>query len=94
MIDARRREVFTLLDGPRCLRPSDLELEPDTICVGDGAVRYREMLEEKGADVPPDESPLHVPWARHHAALAHGFGDAGAVEPVYLRLPDAVVRAS
>jgi tRNA threonylcarbamoyl adenosine modification protein YeaZ len=94
VIDARRREVFTLLDGPRCLRPSDLELEPDAVCVGDGAVRYRELLEGKGAEVPPDDSPLHVPWARHHAALAHDFGDAGAVEPVYLRLPDAVLKAS
>jgi tRNA threonylcarbamoyl adenosine modification protein YeaZ len=93
VIDARRSEVFTLLDGPRCLRPAELELEPRTFCVGDGAVRYREILEEKGADVPADDSPLHVPWARYHAALAHDYGDAEAVEPLYLRLPDAVVKA-
>lgn len=93
VIDARRREVFTLLDGPRCLRPGELELEPGTVCVGDGAVRYRDVLENKGADVPADDSPLHVPWARHHAALAHDYGAADAVEPMYLRLPDAVVRA-
>jgi tRNA threonylcarbamoyl adenosine modification protein YeaZ len=93
VIDARRREVFTLLDGPQCLSPADLELDPGTVCVGDGAVRYREVLEEKGLEVPSDQSPLHVPWARHHAALAREYGDAAAVEPIYLRLPDAVARS-
>jgi tRNA threonylcarbamoyladenosine biosynthesis protein TsaB len=93
VIDARRREVFALGDGPVCLAPSELELEPGAVCVGDGAVRYREVLEEKGAEVPPDDSPLHVPWARHHAALARDYGDAAAVEPIYLRLPDAVARS-
>ena len=94
VIDAKRREVFVLRDGsPQVLAPADLELPPGTVCVGDGALRYRETFEEKGLDVPPDGSPLHVPWARHHAALAQDFGDAEAVEPVYLRLPDAVARA-
>ncbi len=93
VIDARRREVFVRLDAPRCLAPAELELAPGTVCVGDGAIRYRDMLEEKGADVPPDASPLHIPWARHHAALAQEFGPAGEVEPIYLRLPDAVARA-
>jgi tRNA threonylcarbamoyl adenosine modification protein YeaZ len=94
VIDARRREVFALLDEPRCLAPGDLKLAPGTVCVGDGAVRYREVFEAKGAEVPADASPLHVPWARHHAALAEEFEAAGAVEPIYLRLPDAVVRAT
>ena len=94
VIDARRREVFTLLDGPRVLRPAELELEPGTVCVGDGAVRYRELLEENDLEVPPDDDPRHVPWARHHAALAREFGNADALEPIYLRRPDAVVRAS
>jgi tRNA threonylcarbamoyladenosine biosynthesis protein TsaB len=94
VLDARRREVFVLLDGPSCLSPGDLELAPGTLCVGDGAVRYRDVLEAKGARVPPDESPLHVPWARHHAALADDFDDAEAIEPIYLRLPDAVARAT
>ena len=94
VIDARRREVFALLDGPRCLPPAELVLDPGTVCVGDGAVRYRDVLEEKGADVPPDDSPLHIPWARHHAALADDYGDAGDVEPIYLRVPDAVARSA
>ena len=94
VIDARRREVFVLLAEPRVLPPSDLALAPGTTCVGDGAVRYRELLEEAGVEVPPDDSPLHVPWARHHAALARNYGAGGDVEPIYLRLPDAVARAS
>ena len=76
-------------DGPRCLPPAELVVDPGTVCVGDGAVRYRESW-RRGADVPPDDSPLHVPWARHHAALARDYGDAEPVEPIYLRLPDAL----
>lgn len=94
VIDAKRREVFVLVDGaPQVVAPADLDLPPGTTCVGDGALRYRETLEEKGLDIPPDDSPLHVAWARHHAALAREYGAADLVEPVYLRLPDAVARA-
>jgi tRNA threonylcarbamoyladenosine biosynthesis protein TsaB len=93
VIDAKRREVFVLQGEPRCARPEELELEPGTICVGDGAVRYRRVLEGKGATVPPDDSELHLPRARFHAVLARDFGPAEDVEPIYLRLPDAVRRA-
>ena len=40
-------------------------------------------------DGPSDDDPVHVPWARHHAALARDFGAAEDAEPIYLRLPDA-----
>jgi tRNA threonylcarbamoyladenosine biosynthesis protein TsaB len=90
VIDARRREVFVPGDGaPRCLRPEELELEPGTVCVGDGAARYRAVLEPKGAVVPPDDDPSHLPWARLHAGLARGFGPAELIEPIYVRVPDA-----
>ena len=90
VVDARRREVFTLADGePRCLRPEELRVEAGAVCVGDGAVRYRRILEEAGAVVPPDDSAEHVPWARHHAALAREFGPPELAEPIYLREPDA-----
>jgi tRNA threonylcarbamoyl adenosine modification protein YeaZ len=90
VIDAHRREVFVLADGePQPVRPEELELAPGTVCVGDGALRHREVLEEHGAEVPPRESELHVPWARFHALLARDFGAADLLEPVYVRPPDA-----
>jgi tRNA threonylcarbamoyladenosine biosynthesis protein TsaB len=89
VIDARRGEVFTLDRGPVCLRPGDLRLDPGRVCVGDGAVRFRAILESAGAKIPPDDDPRHVPWARHHAHLAGRSGAAGPVEPIYLRAPDA-----
>ncbi len=94
VLDARRGEVFTLAAGePVVLPPAKLEVEAGAIHVGDGAVRYRAMLEERGGIVPGDEDEAHVPWARHHAALARDFGPAERVEPLYLRVPDAEVAA-
>jgi len=87
VIDAGRREVFTLCDGqPLVCAPQ--EVEPG-LCVGDGALRYRTVLEERGAEVPPDDDERHLPRARFHAQLAEAFGPAEEVEPLYLRLPDA-----
>jgi tRNA threonylcarbamoyladenosine biosynthesis protein TsaB len=89
-IDAQRREVFVLRDGvPAAAPPGELVLEPGTVCIGDGAVRYRVVLEERGAVVPPDEDGRHLPRARFHAALARRFGPAELVEPIYVRSPDA-----
>jgi hypothetical protein len=90
VIDARRREVFVPL---RPANPELLEVE-GRLCVGDGALRYREMLEARGAEIPPDDDERHVPRARHHAALARDFGPAEAVEPIYLRVPDAEQAAA
>jgi tRNA threonylcarbamoyladenosine biosynthesis protein TsaB len=90
VIDAQRHEFFVLVDGEaRALRPEELEVEPGTMYVGDGALRYRDVLEAAGAEVPARESPLHVPYARHHAKLARDFGPADLVEPIYVRAPDA-----
>jgi len=89
VIDARRREVFVSQDGPRVLAPDDVRPAPGTLCVGNGAVRYRAVLEQAGAVVPPDEDERHLPRARFHAALAREFGPAELVEPLYLRVPDA-----
>jgi tRNA threonylcarbamoyladenosine biosynthesis protein TsaB len=92
VIDARRREVFTLVDGePVAIAPDGLgnSLLLGRICVGDGAVRYREVLEAAGAEIPPDDSELHVPRASLHARLANDFGPAELVEPIYVRAPDA-----
>ncbi len=91
VIDAGRREVFTLRNGePLACAPQEVDA---ALCVGDGALRYRSVLEERGAEVPPDGDERHLPRARFHAELARGFGPADAVEPLYLRVPDAEAKA-
>ena len=90
VVDARRREVFTLVDGkPVVLAPAELEVQPGSVHVGDGAVRHRAVLEEKGAVVPPEGDERHLPRARFHAQLARELGPVEAIEPLYLRVPDA-----
>jgi tRNA threonylcarbamoyladenosine biosynthesis protein TsaB len=90
VIDAKRREVFTLVDGePRVLVPAELPLSAGAVCVGDGAKRYRSLLEERGGVVPPDEDERHLPRARFHAQLAGEAGPMDELEPLYLRVPDA-----
>ena len=89
VVDAKRREVFTLVGGePRVLTPQELPLD-DGLCVGDGAKRYRSLLEQRGAVVPPDDDERHLPRARFHAALAGEPGSVDELEPLYLRVPDA-----
>ena len=92
VIDARRREVF--VPGPVAVAPDDLDVDPGTVCLGSGAVRYRHTLEAKGASVPPDDDPLHLPHARLHAALAHDFRHAEEIQPIYVRAPDAKVTSA
>ncbi len=87
-IDARRGEVFCAGAGiePQAMTPAQLAaaLPAAAVVAGDGAVRYRDVL--SGAEIPPDDSPLHVPHARSHAAMIDA---AGPPEPCYLRAPDA-----
>jgi tRNA threonylcarbamoyladenosine biosynthesis protein TsaB len=90
VIDARRREVFSVLDGERVVcAPAELDVAEGTTCVGNGAVRYRALFEERGAAVPPDGDERHVPRARFHAQFARDFGAVDVIEPLYLRVPDA-----
>jgi tRNA threonylcarbamoyl adenosine modification protein YeaZ len=91
VIDAKRSEVFTLVDGvPAVLAPEDVRA---ALCVGDGAVRYRDVLAANGADVPPDDDERHLPRARFHARLAGELRAVDEIEPLYLRAPDAKERA-
>jgi tRNA threonylcarbamoyladenosine biosynthesis protein TsaB len=86
VIDARRGEVF--VPGPRAVAPADVDPPTGAVCVGDGALRYRDILEAAGVLVAPGDGELHRPRARFHAALATGYGPAELVEPVYVRVPD------
>ena len=86
VVDARRREVFV---PGSVLPPGDLDVRRGTTYVGSGAVRYRELLEAAGAEIPPDGDERHLPRARFHAQLARNYGPAEQVEPLYLRVPDA-----
>jgi tRNA threonylcarbamoyladenosine biosynthesis protein TsaB len=86
VIDARRGEVFTT--GPALGRPEQLEVRGLRL-VGDGAVRYRDVFEAAGADVPPDDDGAHRPMARLLVPHAASFGPVEDVDPLYLRQPDA-----
>jgi tRNA threonylcarbamoyl adenosine modification protein YeaZ len=90
VIDARRGEVF--VRGPLAVRPEAAHVD-GRLCLGDGAVRHRAALEANGGVVPPDDDPRHVPraslHASLHASLAAAFGPVAAIEPIYVRAPDA-----
>jgi tRNA threonylcarbamoyladenosine biosynthesis protein TsaB len=84
--------------APRVLSPEQLTRiagasGASTQAVGDGAVKFRELLQAAGVEVADDDSALHRVSAREHCrlgALAQPTGD-GRIEPEYLRLPDAEV---
>ena len=86
VIDGRRGEVFS--EGPTLSRPEELDVAGQRL-VGDGALRYRPLFEAAGAEIPPDDDPTHLPSAELLIAHATTFGSAEAVEPLYLRAPDA-----
>jgi len=90
VVDARRGEVFALVEGtPAVLAPAELQVTAGTTYVGDGAIRYRAELESRGAVIPADGDERHLPRARFHAALAGELRDLDEIEPLYLRMPDA-----
>ena len=86
VIDARRGEIFA--PGPLVVRPEELAVAGRTL-VGDGAIRYRDVFEANGADVPADDDPRHLPDPLLLLERAGAFGAAELVEPLYVREPDA-----
>lgn len=107
VIDAKRAQVFSALyefdAGQRSLGqetvcdPSDLAAvlqesgAIDPIAVGDGALLYREVLEDSKLEVAPSDSPCHV---LEGSSLLELGSTAQAVPidlllPTYLRVPDA-----
>jgi tRNA threonylcarbamoyladenosine biosynthesis protein TsaB len=112
VIDARRGELFYALyrqvpggvqriSDHQLGTPADLSAEldavgHDTLCVGDGALRYRDVLERKGVEFAeqwlahPSAGPL-VQLA-HARALREDWVNSWEIEPLYLRKPDAEIN--
>jgi tRNA threonylcarbamoyladenosine biosynthesis protein TsaB len=101
VIDARRGEVFVAgyddgreVIGPAALAPGavpELAGGSPWLAVGDGALRFRELLEGGGLIVAPERSPLHLvsSAAILRLAAAGEVDGRGNVLPIYVRLPDA-----
>jgi tRNA threonylcarbamoyladenosine biosynthesis protein TsaB len=99
VIDARRGEAFVAGCGlaPTVLTPAALGEVAGTqagngvIAVGDGALKFRQLLEAAGARVPDDDAPEHRVSAVYHCRLAVALepGPADTVAPQYLRVSDA-----
>ena len=102
VLDARRGEAFVAAYdrgeervAPAAVAPEFLAnvAQEGWLAVGDGAVRFRQVLESSGAVVPADGSQLHSVSAAtlgHLADQAPVAGPEGVV-PEYLRLPDAEI---
>ena len=86
VLDARRGEVFA--PGPRVCKPEELDVD-GRLLIGDGAIRYRRIFEAGGAAIPSDDDPVHRPDPLLLVERAGTFGPAAAVEPLYVRDPDA-----
>lgn len=102
VLDARRKQVFVRRYAPGgsggevyCVSPEELSRVSGggrPLLVGDGAVRYREVLGGTG-HIPPGGSPLHKVTAAGHVLAADlSVVAAEDLVPLYVRKPDAEVR--
>lgn len=104
VLDARRGEVFAALYGqsgervwqpfvatPQVLVERLAELPSPPLAVGSGSLRFRDELASRDVEIPDDDDPIHRVAGRHLCALAEAEADGGsaALEPIYLRPPDA-----
>lgn len=103
VLDARRGEVFAALFAPEGERPWEpFAIAPEGLAEqlsergtaplagGPGAIRFRQELARGGAEIPEDSDPIHRLEARHICAIAQrAKAGEGALEPIYLRPPDA-----
>ena len=104
VLDARRGETFTALYGgageelwaPFVSSPEQLAervtgLDRPLLAGGDGSIRFRRQLEATGVRVLPDEDEAHRISARQVCLLGLDAkpGPPEAIEPIYLRRPDA-----
>jgi tRNA threonylcarbamoyladenosine biosynthesis protein TsaB len=106
LIDAKRGELFAALFergavrfGPQAATPEQVaeragRREETPRAAGDGAVRFRGVLEAAGIRVEPTGSESHVVRGLHVCRLAAAAAPRPpeAVLPEYIRLPDAKPR--
>ena len=110
VLDARRGEVFVAawragqqMLLPRAVAPERVAAVAQVggvwtkrmwLAVGDGAVRFREVLEPVGMSVPADHSPLHRvdPLVLARLGAEAEPAERTSVLPEYLRLPDAEIQ--
>ena len=106
LIDAKRGEVFAALfergrelwpafaAAPEALAARVRNSGLNPLAMGDGSLRFREVLEAAGVRVAPAGSGTHVVRGLSICRLAADVAPAppGAVLPDYLRLPDAKPR--
>jgi tRNA threonylcarbamoyladenosine biosynthesis protein TsaB len=113
VVDARRGEVFYAcyrqvpggvqrVTEPMVANPADLASElmasgEETLAVGDGALRYAELLEKvshvelggQGAAYPSAEALIEL---AHPRAIREEFVQPWEIEPLYMRKADAEVN--
>jgi tRNA threonylcarbamoyladenosine biosynthesis protein TsaB len=103
LLDAKRGELFGALFERGEVVVEPFVAHPDrlrehagrdvatALALGDGSVRFRDILEAAGMHVPPDGSELHVVRALHICQLAARVPPERpeAVLPTYIRDPDA-----
>jgi tRNA threonylcarbamoyladenosine biosynthesis protein TsaB len=114
VVDARRGEVYRAFyrqvpggiqrtDGPSLGSVDDLIGEllatrEEVVCVGDGALRYRDRISSEVRRVDFAEQWLAHPSAAplvqlaHAKALREDWVQPSGVEPLYLRKPDAEIN--
>ncbi|HEY5332133.1 MAG TPA: hypothetical protein VIJ21_01185, partial [Solirubrobacterales bacterium] len=103
VLDGYRGEVFVALYDaagatiwePAVMRPEELAARLGSLSAppsvgGSGALRFRHELEGAGGiRIPDDADPVHRVAARHICALAAAGKGSDALDPIYLRPPDA-----
>ncbi|MEI2703622.1 MAG: tRNA (adenosine(37)-N6)-threonylcarbamoyltransferase complex dimerization subunit type 1 TsaB [Baekduia sp.] len=94
-IDARRGELFARRygaggapqDEPSAVTPAALACD-GSLVIGDGAIRYREVIEAAGGRVPAADDLRHAISTAGLLAAAVA-ATQGELVPLYLRQPDA-----
>lgn len=100
----RRGEItdpLSALVPPRVLTPEALaeltaSLPVSALAIGDGARRFRPVLERSGVLIPGEDSDVHRVSAINHCHLARVLraGAPDEIVPEYLRIPDAELTLS